>query len=163
MSETSVTIKYGKGHDDSWVVFRGTLSEIRANIMEYFGMDPESQRGLSLDSIVINATNIAHSKGLLGSQLGATVTHEQPAPAPAATPSEDPWVAATANQAPAPQPPAASEPKAEDPDAYVIGLIAQATTVEGLKRIWAENQALFNTPLLARYKEKGKELQAAAA
>jgi hypothetical protein len=159
-----VTIKYGKGYDDSWVVFEGTTPEVRAEILDYFGMDPESQRGLSLSSIVVNATNIAHGKGLVATQLGATVV-EETSTAPA-KPTEDPWAAASAAQSGGPWPGSASvaseQPKAEDPNAYILGEIAKQTTVDGLKKLWAANQSFFKDPaVMAAWKAKGKSLQAA--
>ncbi|MFF3249751.1 hypothetical protein ACFYWP_01805 [Actinacidiphila glaucinigra] len=159
-----VTIKYGKGYDDSWVVFEGPTSEIRAEILDYFGMDPETQRGLSLSSIVVNATNIAHGKGLIATALGATVVAEEPAAEPA-KPAGDPWAAASSAK-PAPSAwsgsSAPAEPKAEDPNAYILSEIEKQTTVDGLKKLWAANQSFFKEPaVMAAWKAKGKALQGA--
>ncbi|MFD7259304.1 hypothetical protein [Streptomyces sp. NPDC059874] len=156
-----VTIKYGKGYDDSWVVFEGATQEIRADVLDYFGMDPESQRGLSLSSIVVNATNLAHGKGLIATRLGATVVEEtNTAPA---TPTNDPWAVAASTQ-PASRASSASvaDSKAEDPNAYILGEIEKKTTVQELKKLWAENQSFFADPaVMAAWKAKGKALQAA--
>ncbi|QAX95484.1 hypothetical protein SEA_BARTHOLOMEWSD_34 [Streptomyces phage BartholomewSD] len=160
-----VTIKYGKGYDDSWVVFEGSTPEVRAEIIDYFGMDPETQRGLSLSSIVVNATNVAHGKGLIATALGATVVEETNTAAPA-KPTEDPWAAASAAQSSGPWPDSASvaEPKKEDPNAYILGEIEKQTTVDGLKKLWAANQSFFSDAgVMAAWKAKGKALQAAAA
>ncbi|MFF9095661.1 hypothetical protein ACF1AX_21310 [Streptomyces sp. NPDC014802] len=159
-----VTIKYGKGYDDSWVVFEGSTPEVRAEIIDYFGMDPETQRGLSLSSIVVNATNVAHGKGLIATALGATVVEETNTAAPA-KPTEDPWAAASAAQSSGPWPGSASvaEPKKEDPNAYILGEIEKQTTVDGLKKLWAGNQSFFSDAgVMAAWKAKGKSLQAAA-
>ncbi|MFF8845484.1 hypothetical protein ACF08N_22620 [Streptomyces sp. NPDC015127] len=159
-----VTIKYGKGYDDSWVVFEGTTPEIRAEVIDYFGMDPETQRGLSLSSIVVNATNVAHGKGLIATALGATVVEETTNEAPA-KPAGDPWAAAASTSS-GPWPGSASvaeQPKAEDPNAYILGEIEKQTTVDGLKKLWAANQSFFKDPaVMAAWKAKGKSLQAAA-
>lgn len=158
-----VTIKYGKSYDDSWVVFEGSTPEVRAEIIDYFGMDPETQRGLSLSSIVVNATNIAHGKGLIATALGATVVEETPAASPA-KPTEDPWAAASAAQSSGPWPGSASvtEPKKEDPNAYILGEIEKQTTVDGLKKLWAANQSFFSdASVMAAWKAKGKSLQSA--
>lgn len=160
-----VTIKYGKGHEDSWVVFEGSTQEIRADVIDYFGMDPETQRGLSLSSIVVNATSIAHGKGLIATSLGATVVEETPEPA---KPTEDPW-AAVAGQQSGPWPGSASvaesaEEKTDDTTAWALGEIEKKTTVQELKKFWAENQALFsNDKVMAAWKKRGKALQAAGA
>ncbi|WDS51748.1 hypothetical protein SEA_TRIUMPH_34 [Streptomyces phage Triumph] len=159
--ETSVTIKYGKGYDDTWAVFKGTATEIRANILEFFGMDPATQQGLSLSSIVVNATNLAHGKGLIATALGATVVEETTTEEPA-KPTTDPWAAASAQQTPSAWSGGASatESKAEEPNAYILGEIAKQTTVDGLKKLWAANQSFFSdASVMAAWKAKGKSLQ----
>ncbi|MFF4054596.1 hypothetical protein ACFYZ0_02230 [Streptomyces sp. NPDC001708] len=163
MSETTVTIKYGKGYDDTWAVFRGSASEIRADIMEFFGMDPATQAGLSLSSIVTNATQIAHGKALIATALGATVV-EETASEPA-KPTNDPWAAASAAQSGAsPSSASVAEPKKEDPNAWILGEIEKQTTVDGVKRLWANNQAFFSDPaVMAAWKAKGKALKEAGA
>jgi hypothetical protein len=158
-----ITIKYGKGYDDTWAVFEGTTPEVRAEIIDYFGMDPETQRGLSLSSIVVNATNVAHGKGLIATALGATIVEEttnEPA-----KPTDDPWAAASAAQSGGPWAGSASvaEPKKEDPNAYILGEIEKQTTVDGLKKLWAANQSFFaDAAVMAAWKAKGKALQASA-
>jgi hypothetical protein len=161
VSETTVTIKYGKGYDDTWAVFRGRPEEIRADILTFYGMDPETQRGLSLSSVVVNATNVAHGKGLIATALGATVVEETTTDEPA-KPTSDPWAAAAsttpvhtvADQAPA----------KEDPNAWILGEIEKQTTVPGLKKIWADNQSFFSDDkVMSAWKAKGKSLQGVAA
>ncbi|MFJ3775209.1 hypothetical protein ACIPX0_26285 [Streptomyces sp. NPDC090075] len=161
MSEITVTIKYGKGYDDTWAVFRGRPEEIRADVLAYYGMDPETQKGLSLSSVVVNATNVAHGKGLIATALGATVVEETTNEAPA-KPTSDPWAAAAsstqvvtvADQAPA----------NDNPNAYILGEIEKQTTVDGLKKLWAANQSFFSdASVMAAWKAKGKSLQGAAA
>lgn len=159
--EITITIKYGKGHDDSWAVFRGTPTEIRANILEFYGMDPASQQGLSLSSVVVNATQIAHGKGLIATSLGATVVEENANEEPA-KPAGDPWATASAQQSPSAWSGSASvtETKAADPNAYILGEIAKQTSVDGLKKLWAANQSFFSdASVMATWKAKGKSLQ----
>jgi hypothetical protein len=158
VSELSVTIKYDKGHDATWAVFRGTPGEIRADVLEFFGMDPATQVGLSLSSVVTNATQIAHGKGLIATALGATIVEETTEPA---KPTDDPWAAASAAQSgPWPGSASVAEPKKEDPNAYILGEIEKQTTVDGLKKLWAGNQSFFSDPaVMAAWKAKGKSLQ----
>lgn len=162
-SDITITIKYGKTYEDTWAVFRGAPGEIRANILEYFGMDPETQVGLSLSSIVVNATNLAHGKGLIATALGATVIEETTTDAPA-EPTGDPWAAAAGTPAQAASTPsAAPAATSEDPNAYILGEIEKKTTVQGLKKLWAENQSFFkDAAVMAAWKAKGKALQGAA-
>jgi hypothetical protein len=158
VSELSVTIKYDKGHDATWAVFRGTTGEIRADVLEFFGMDPATQAGLSLSSVVTNATQIAHGKALIATTLGATIVEETTEPA---KPTDDPWAAASAAQPSGPWPGSASVTEAkEDPNAYILGEIEKQTTVDGLKKLWAGNQSFFSDPaVMAAWKAKGKSLQ----
>jgi hypothetical protein len=157
-----VTIKYGKGYDDSWVVFEGSTPEIRADVIDYFGMDPATQQGLSLSSIVVNATNVAHGKGLIATALGATVIEETTEPT---KPTDDPWAAASAAQSgPWSGSASVAEPKKEDPNAWILGEIEKQTTVDGVKKLWAANQSFFSDPaVMAAWKAKGKALKEAGA
>ncbi|MFH8414340.1 hypothetical protein [Streptomyces collinus] len=164
-----VTVKYGKGHDDSWVVFEGSTQEIRTDVIDYFGMDPEALVGLSLSSIVVNATNIAHGKGLIATSLGATVVEETPAASPA-KPTEDPWAAASAAQSSGSgsgsvsEASSAQEAPKDDTTAWALGEIAAKASVPDLKKFWAENQGLFsNAEIMAAWKARGKALQGVAA
>jgi hypothetical protein len=160
VSELSVTIKYDKGHDATWAVFRGTTGEIRADVLEFFGMDPATQAGLSLSSVVTNATQIAHGKALIATTLGATIVEETTEPA---KPTDDPWAAASAAQSSGPWPGSASVTETkEDPNAYILGEIEKQTTVDGLKKLWAGNQSFFSdAAVMAAWKAKGKALSAA--
>jgi hypothetical protein len=117
--------------------------------------------GLSLSSIVINATQVAHGKGLIATALGVSVVEETTEPA---KPTDDPWAAASAAQSSGPWPGSASgtEAKKEDPNAYILGEIEKQTTVDGLKKLWAANQSFFSdASVMAAWKAKGKALQAA--
>ncbi|MGW1040057.1 hypothetical protein [Streptomyces sp. NPDC002547] len=160
MSELSVTIKYSGDKDATWAVFRGTTVEIRSEIMAYFGMDPETQKGLSLSSIVINATQVAHGKGLIATALGATVVAETSNEQPAQS-GGDPWAAAASPQSgPWPGSASVATPKADDPNAWILGEIEKQTTVDGLKKLWAANQSFFkDSTVMAAWKAKGKSLQ----
>jgi len=160
VSELSVTIKYSGDKDATWAVFRGTTVEIRSEIMAYFGMDPETQKGLSLSSIVINATQVAHGKGLIATALGATVVEETSNEKPASSGS-DPWAAAASTQSgPWPGSASVATPKADDPNAWILGEIEKQTTVDGLKKLWAANQPFFkDSTVMAAWKAKGKSLQ----
>ncbi|MFE1842022.1 hypothetical protein [Streptomyces sp. NPDC059515] len=155
----TVTIKYGKSYEDTWAVFKGSASEVRSDILDYFGIESDSVTGLTLSDIVTNATNIAHGKGLIATQLGATVVAEEPAPP--AKPQGDPW-AAIGNSSPvtvADQAPAASPE--QDKNAWVLGEIAKKTSRAELKKFWAENQSFFADPaVMDAYKAKGKSLPA---
>ncbi|MDX3525059.1 hypothetical protein P1P75_00965 [Streptomyces sp. ID05-39B] len=156
-----VTIKYGKGYDDSWVVFEGSVLEIRTDILDYFGMDPETQRGLSLSSIVVNATNLAHGKGLIATSLGGTVVEETKTEP--TKPTDDPWAAAASQQsAPAASSVSVAEPAKEEPNAWILGEIEKQTAIPALKKLWADNQSFFaDASVMAAWKAKGKALQAA--
>ncbi|QYW07950.1 hypothetical protein SEA_TRISTE_31 [Streptomyces phage Triste] len=170
MGELSVTIKYDKGHDATWMVFKGSASEIREEIAGAFGFQREAIAELTLSELVVAATDLAHGKGNAARFLGAAVLPSQGAPAETTTApasNEDPWAVAGSPQSqsawanPAAQAPA-TEPKAEDPNAWILGEIEKQTTVDGVKRLWASNQSFFADPVvMAAWKAKGKALSAA--
>lgn len=146
---TTVTIKYGKGFEETWVVFNGLTDEIRDDILLYFGVERESVTELTLSEIVLNVTQLAHAKGNVGKYLGGTFINQssQSEARSSAEPSGDPW--AEAGAAPA-------QPK-ENP---LFGLVESCATVDELKRLWAENQEAFkeDEKLTAAWKAKGKAL-----
>jgi hypothetical protein len=153
-----VTIKYGKGYEETWVSFAGLPDEIRADIVQYFDLDWDSIEGLSLSAVVVTATNLAHAKGALASTFGATVipSNEPPWKPETAKPQGDVWesVGQAAQQA----------PPAEPEKHPLFAVIEAETTIDGLKRLYAESaQAFTDQPdLLAAWKARGKALKAAA-
>ncbi|MFC4089373.1 hypothetical protein [Micromonospora sp. GCM10011541] len=152
-----VTIKYGKGYEETWVSFAGLPDEIRQDIVEYFDLDPDSIAGLSLSAVVVTATNLAHAKGTLASTFGATVIPNDTPPwkPEQSKPQGDVWAAAG-------QPAQASPPAQPEKDP-MFAVIEAETTIAGLQRLYAENAEAFQNPeLLAAWKAKGKSLKGAA-
>ena len=151
----TVTIKYGKGYEDTWAVFHGTVDDVRTDIADFFGLTPASETDITLSDLVINATAVAHGVGNVAGKLGGVViasTSEQtPASGESAPPEAgrpDPWKQAAAT--PAPQEP---EPNP------LLAQIQQAPTVRALELLWVENQAAFSEPsVMAAWKTRGREL-----
>jgi hypothetical protein len=143
----SVTIKYGKGYEDTWAVFRGTVGQVREQICGYFGFECKDWTGLSLSDLVVNATNLAHGKGNIASILDARIISDTPNDAPA----NDPWAAASASE---PEQPTANK------SAWILGEIEKAPSIDELKKLWAANQAMFADPaVMSAYKARGSALK----
>ncbi|MFI5840527.1 hypothetical protein ACIA8K_12545 [Catenuloplanes sp. NPDC051500] len=149
-----VIIKYGKGYEDTWATFEGTVDEVRQEVSSYFDMDPNETAGLSVSALVLNATNLAHAKGNLGATLGAQAI---PASTPATRPSGPRGAAAwdAADSAPA--------DKGPSPVEHMTKRIAEIGDVDALKRLWAENQELFaaESTMMDAWKARGRALSAA--
>jgi hypothetical protein len=142
-----VTIKYGKGYEDTWAVFRGSVRQVRDLICDYFGFECKDETSLSLSALVVNATNLAHGKGNIASILDARIISETPNDAPA----NDPWAAASASE---PEQPTANK------SAWILGEIERAPSLDELKKLWAANQAMFDDPaVMAAYKARGRALK----
>lgn len=137
-----VTIKTGKGYDDTWITFEG--EGLRQEMADFFGMDSASVAGLTNFEVVVNATQIAHGMGAVANRLGGTVITKD---------------RAKAVQSEAPAPVAKDEPEAEGNP--LLAQIAATTNVEALKRLWAENQPLADD-VMAAWKARGKALKDAA-
>lgn len=149
--ETSVTIKYGKEFDKTWAVFRGNVEEIRSDLLAYFAVDAEAVAGLTLHELVVNCTKLAQGSATVAGLLGGTVIPASSSPAPGS--------GGTAFDEPAA--PAQPEAPAVNP---LLAVIEAQTDVDGLKRVWAENQAAFaDAELMAAWKARGKALQGVAA
>ena len=144
----SVTIKYGKGYEHTWAGFRGSVRQVRDNIIGFFGMTPEETTGLTLSEVVTNATTLAHAKGNLGGGLGGVTAlphSEKPKQA------GDPW-AGTQQAA-----------KPEDGDGLTEAVtkeIEATKTVDELKLVYGKNKGLFDSrpELLAVWKAHGRKL-----
>lgn len=150
----TVTIKYGTGYDQPWVVFHGLPDEVKQDIIAFFGLASVSDTALTLSDLVVNATQVAHAVGAVASGLGATVIATEPAAPTAAegtqASSSDPWV--QASTAPTE---AVGEP------APLLAQIDQAPTVRALERLWLDNQDAFTDPaVMAAWKAKGRALSA---
>lgn len=149
--DMKVTIKYGKGYEESWAVFGGTPQAVRENICAYFNIECASVADLSLHELVVQVTKVAHGTSLIANQLGGTPIPDKGAQAPAQE------TAQAATSAPS----AAPEPEA-DPNPLLARIEAQES-VQTLQRLWAENQQAFaaDADLMAAYKAKGRALQGA--
>ncbi|MEV1109916.1 hypothetical protein AB0I95_14835 [Micromonospora sp. NPDC049751] len=148
----TATIKYGKGYEHTWLVFKGQPHEVREDVVSAFGLPPEQHEELTLHEIVVNATTVAHGVGNVAGKLGGTVLAQGKQDSPpwnTSSPAEssgDPWAQAQAT-------PAAP---AENP---LLALIKNAEDVPSLQRIWAENQAAFSgAEIMDAWKAKGKAL-----
>ncbi|MEU3265132.1 hypothetical protein [Streptomyces bacillaris] len=142
-----VTIKYGKGYEDTWAVFRGSVGQVRELICDYFGFECKYETGLSLSDLVVNATNLAHGKGNVASILDARIISE----APAQTAESDPWTAASAPQ---------EEQSTSNTSAWILGEIEKQASIADLQKLWASNQAMFADPaVMTAYKARGRALK----
>lgn len=143
--ETTVTIKYGKGYDETWGVFRGSVEAIRAQLIAYFEIPEADHEGLSVHDLVLNATRLAQSTSAAAVGLGGKVLAKGDAPASGG------WAKAAAGLSPA-------EPERNP----LYGLIEACADREALKDVYARNVDTFkaDAELLAAWKAKGKALTA---
>jgi len=131
----TITIKYGKGYEDSWAVFRGSADEVQQDIVRFFGFDRESVTGLNLSDLVVEATQTAQATTMVVRGLDARII-PQPAAASASTPS--------------------------DPFSSLLEEIRQCASTDALKELWATNQAAFTDPaVMDAWKARGRALKAA--
>lgn len=145
-AETSVTIKSGKGYDDSWYVFRGRPEEIKAQLVDFFGIPSASVAGLSVFEVAVNCRQIAQGNESTVAALGGTIVPADTKPSQT-TPGDDPWAAIEAG---------APDESAPNP---ILGQIEACKTTDELKRLWAENQAAFaDSAVMDAWKAKGKSL-----
>lgn len=151
-----MTIKYGKGYEETWAGFKGSPADVRATIIEFFDMDPESVAGLSLSSVVVNATNLAHAKGNIASKLGGTVISRGKA-----ADSGPPWNTDDSASKPGGVWDQAVDTKPAEPEVNpILEQIENAKDVGALQRMWAENQAAFaDAEVMTAWKAKGKSFK----
>lgn len=150
----SATIKFGKGYEEPWVVFRGTAAQIKADMIDVFGLDAGEYTGFSLSELIINVRNQAVGLNAIRKELGGQVIKPGGAAKPTAPAAgQDVWADAGGSPA-TPQGPSVEEILTKEIDAQ--------TGREALKKLYGENKAAFDASetLLAAYKAKGKSLPA---
>lgn len=145
----TVTIKYGKGYEESWVVFKGASTEaVREQVIAYFGLDSASVAELTMSDLVVNVTNLAHGKGNAAAVLGATVIKTEKTKPAEKKADDDPWADDEGGEAEGPKP--------------ILAQVEACQSVAELKKLWAENQSEFaDADVMAAWKARGKALSAA--
>lgn len=148
----TVTIKEGKGYEASWFVFRGSNEQVKADLIQFFGLDPATSAKLTTFEVTNNARQVAQGLATVAATVGAVVIDGGTNPAVAGgTPGDDPWAAAASEQA-APA----------DPNAALLSQIAAAASVADLQTLWVDNQGAFSdAAVMQAWKDKGKSLTAA--
>lgn len=67
----TVTLKYGKGFEDPWLVIRGgTAEEAKRRVVDAVGL--EGAEGLTLAEVIVNAKNVVQGANAVASTLGGT-------------------------------------------------------------------------------------------
>lgn len=149
-----VTIKFGKGYEDTWITIRGTNEIIRETLIETFDLDREGADGLSTAALVSNATQAAHALNAVASGLGGRAISGGGSRGRGSNPAA--WQGAKSGAPAEPSP----EEKAKAAREVAVKEINEAGSVDVLKRWWAENQEVFKDPEVeAAWKAKGKALK----
>lgn len=152
--DAGITIKYGAGFDAPWYTPRGTNDELYEMLVDAYGLEPQNEDGTPrlLHELILEATKTAQAAFSVQATLGGTVVRSG---------GRGGKPAAWGNKAPAEPAP---EPEPVDPLVQIKADIEATETVDALKRLYAENQALFaDAETLAAWKAKGKALTAAVA
>lgn len=139
----SVSIKFGPKYQESLVNFKGLPSEIRDQLVAYFGLTPEQVEGKSLHQIHVACAAIAHGEpdtavGVIQAAFpGSQVVSDEPRGGQA-DPVDDPWAQAKATQAPAAQP--------EPPKDPIVQAIEAAASKADLQAIYVRHNAELKRP-----------------
>lgn len=147
----TVTIKYGKGYEESWAVFRGQPSEVRSQVQAYFGLNAEEQVEMTLHEVVLEATKLAHGTAAASARLGGKALGNSKA---ASTDGkQDPW--ATPSE---PAKPAEPERPA------ILSAIDNCQTLDELKALWGDEADTIKATDggVDAFKARGAALKAAA-
>lgn len=154
--DTGVTIKFGKGYEDPWLTFRGSVEQIRAEVLAAFGMEDNPE--LSLAAVVVNATREAHAMYGVASGLGGRVISQSGGT------RRGGWSKAAAKTESVAGGQEARNTSPQEPEKPAVSpLLAEIEACEDttqLKRLWAQRQEAFKDPeIMAAWKAKGKALQ----
>lgn len=156
---TSVTIKYPEAKRYAgapWAVFRGSGSQIKFQIKEYFGFEQDYVDSISLHELVLAAQSLVQGSSNAAALLGAVPTGDSGAKSESTGSVWDQVDGEAGGQQRTAQ--------AENPHAGLIRLLEAAETVDDLKRLWATNKDAFKDEAVQEaYSTRGKALKAAAA
>ena len=130
------TIKFGKDFEAPWFVASGNPDQIRRQLLEFAGWSDQHDKTLA--ELMVEVAADTQAKWAIRSKAGA---QKLPAARSKGKPEAD--AAPVARQ---------DEGKAEDPNAFIFEAIADASTTEELKRVFAKNKDAFTA---------NKELQTA--
>jgi len=156
----TVTIKYGKGYEETWAVFKGSsVARVRAMVIEYFGVDESAVSQLTAHELVVNVTNLAHGTGNAAAVLGAVVIPAPVTAEPAIT-GGNPWAGIEDEGQPLVTTMTPITPPEEKRNAWIYNLFAESTTIDELKRVYATHKTVLESDpdALAAWKARGKEL-----
>jgi len=163
---TSLTLKYpeAKRYEGApWIVFKGSVGQIKDQVVAYFGYDQNQIAGMTMHEITLLANQSIRQAGALAINLGATPISQEndwgnpkgDADAKGA-PGGNVWDQVNGGSN------GGGEPS--NPHAGLIGLLNEAASIEELKRLWVTNKPAFEDKAVAdAYSARGKALKAAAA
>jgi type IV secretory pathway TrbL component len=166
-AEVSATIKYGEGFAAPWLVFKGNVERVKADIIASFPFeDVEELAGASLSEVVLLASQHATAAGNLSGIVGITKTGGGSGRGNGGgfkgkmnKGNSDAWTQAqggASEETAAPEAPA-------DPKVALIEALTEAEDLKKLAALWSENQAMFADPEVKKaYSTRGKALKAAA-
>ena len=145
---SSLTLKLGGGYEAPWLVFKGTPSGIRRQLLAAFGAE-DSQEG-NLIELAARLSVDAQAAYTLASGGAQQLTDRRRASyKKAATQPEQPKT-----------PEQESAAEADRNVERLISAISEATTPQELKLVWAKNQEFFSDKRLQNaYKAKSTELK----
>jgi len=145
--ESTATLKYGKGHEDSWFVAKGTPAQIKQQVIDYFGLTGEDLAEKTPHEIVLQGQSIAQGTSAVSGKLNGSIDWPSSSDRPAAAKKGGSKKK--------------SEPKKEEdehPWGQVLAQIELAETEDALKKLFAVNKEAFQN---ADVKEASKKRFAA--
>jgi hypothetical protein len=159
------TVKYGKGYEAPWMVFHGSVSEVREDIATFFGIGSEVVTELTGNELLLNASQFAQGIGNAAALGAVAIPKQDYRPGASAPQGGNPWAGledepSLSNSAIAHRKDVAdSYLSTEHPFQHVLDGFAAATDVKELQKVWAANQSAFkDETVVAAYKARGKEL-----
>lgn len=157
---STYTVKYAGGYDAPWLVVNGSPAEIKAQLIEFFGLqdDPEGLQleDLSPNAVALLATNQAKAEYTATSRLGGSVVGEGPINSSKSRSGGSKKSSGWPGQG-------GKEKAPQHPFQAILNQIEKATTTQELGRVWAEtkatNAAGFADPDVTKaFADKGSSL-----
>ena len=160
-AQSTATIKFG-GQDAPWFVAYGNPITQREQLLEFAGLKAEDFEDKPLVDVVIAAAIEAQAHWGTRKELGGTAIKSSPGKGRSA--GRGASAKSTAAKADETETEATTETATEEPDAdpnaFIFEKIADAQSLEGLKKVFVLNKAAFNADkaLQAAYTERKNAL-----
>lgn len=148
-SGVTVTLKAGKGYEAPWLVFRGSIAQVRSDVIAAFGF-AEQAFEQTLAELTVTAGEHLRGTRAVAATMGGVIAPDAAGGPPwdaakeaevmaAAPKGDDPWTTAEQQGST----PAQAAPAPEAPSDPLLAEIDKAESLDAIQRLWSREPERF--------------------